>query len=357
LKVLFLVPYPSEGPSNRFRVEQYLPLLAEAGIKFDVKPFFSIAFYRILYRKGKFFKKIFFFFLLTFRRIADLALAAKYDLVFVHREAYPFTCILEKFFRYLTKKMIYDFDDALFLPNVSDSNKLIGFLKNTSKPVEMIKMSNTVIAGNNFLKDFAARFNKNVSVIPTPIDTVKFSPAGGKAAGRNVVIGWIGSATTVKYLDLLSDVAQALLKKYLNLEFLIIGGTWDKVRSQRITCRPWSLEAEVSDLRSFDIGIMPLTDDDWSRGKCAFKLIEYMSVGIPVVASAVGMNKEVVSDGVNGFLASHENEWIDKLSALIENRDLRLRIGSDARRTIEKEYSLKTWGPKFIQLLHDTLRS
>lgn len=254
----------------------------------------------------------------------------------------------------LGKKIIYDFDDAIFLPNVSDSNKLVEALKDTTKIEKIIKMSNCVIAGNNFLKDYALRFNENVSVLPTPIDTDKYMPLSVRKAGSRIVIGWIGSATTLKYLDILSDVFKLLLQKYNNVDVIVIGGNWQGINSSMVICKEWLLKSEVEDLQSFDIGIMPLKDDDWSKGKCAFKIIEYMSIGIPVVASAVGMNSEIIRDGDNGFLAINNDEWVRKLSLLIDNAELRLSIGQAGRKTVEEKYSLKVNALKFIDMLNNT---
>ncbi len=351
MKVLFIVPYPSEGPSNRFRVEQYFQYLKNGGIYFSLRPFFSANLYKILYKKSFLFKKILSFIFFTLRRAYDIIDSRNYDVVFIHREAFPFGSLFEYFFCLTGKKIIYDFDDAIFLPNVSDSNKLIEALKDTTKIEKIIKMSDRVIAGNNFLKDYALGFNKNVSVLPTPIDTDKYRPLPGRRVSSAIVVGWIGSTTTVKYLDILLDVFRLLLQKYNNVKFIVVGGIWQRINSPMFMCKEWRLESEIEDLQSFDIGIMPLKDDDWSKGKCAFKIIEYMSVGIPVVASDVGMNSEIIRDGVNGFLAINSDEWIRKLSLLIDKTELRVAIGQAGRQTVEEKYSLKVNAPKFIDIL------
>lgn len=351
MRILFIVPYSSEGPSNRFRIEQYLPFLKNEGIEYSIRPFFGSRPYKILYKNGQFIKKTIFLIICTFFRIRDLINSCNYDIVVLHREAYPFGSIFERLFRIFAKKIIYDFDDAIFLPSVSESNRLVEAFKDYSKTKNIIKISNAVIAGNVYLSEYAQRFNKNVFIVPTPIDTKKYFPFGLKSKNSEIIIGWIGSVTNIKYLDMLVNVFSGILNKYHNVYFVIVGGEWHQIKSSRIICRQWALENEVADLQSFDIGIMPLKDEEWSKGKCAFKLIEYMSVGIPAVASAVGMNKEVISDGINGFLAQNEKEWIEKLSILIEKPDLRKQMGLTGRKTVEEKYSVTVNAPKLLEII------
>lgn len=351
MKVLFFVPYPSEGPSNRFRVEQYLPYLQKEGIDYSLRPFINSRIYKILYRKGFLLRKFLFFIFFTMRRARDIVDARKYDIVFVHREVYPIGSLIERLLKVFSRKIIYDFDDALFIPNASGSNRGIEIFKDVSKIQKIIKISDHVIAGNNFLRNYALRFNKPVSVIPTSIDTDRYKPAASKNSNAHLTLGWIGSSTTVKYLNMLSEAFNALFLKYHNIRLVIVGGKWNKLISANISCKEWNLESEISYLQSFDIGIMPLSDDEWSKGKCAFKIIEYMSVGIPVVASAVGMNKEVIEDGGNGFLASSSEEWFRKISLLMDDAGLRITIGKAGRKTAEEKYSLKVNAPKFIAVL------
>lgn len=353
MNILFIVPYPTEGPSNRFRVEQYLPFLKKEGIEYRVRPFFSSRFYKILYKRGFLIKKSIFFIISFLRRMLDIISACRYDIVFIHREVFPFGSFMESFLRLFSKKIIYDFDDAIFLPNVSDSNRLIEAFKDVTKTEKIIRSSSHVIAGNIFLKNYAARSNKNVSVLPTPIDTDIYIPNSDRRYGTSVTMGWIGSVTTLKYLDIIADVFADILTKYVDVKLSVIGGTWRGVNSTKVICKDWQLDSEIRDLQSFDIGIMPLKNDAWAKGKCAFKIIEYMSVGIPVVASAVGMNNEVIQDGINGFLATGESDWQRKLSLLIENPDLRLAMGMAGRKAVEEKYSLKVNAPKLISILKE----
>ncbi len=351
MRILFIVPYPIEGPSNRLRVSQFLPYLKENGILCKERPFIFSGFYRILYLKGNHIKKGIFFLWSLLGRFTDIIRLLKYDIIFIHREACPlgppfFEWIAYKF----KKRIIFDFDDAIYLHSKSRSNNFIDHFKNSNKTAYIIKISDRVIAGNKFLSDFAMRFNKNVEIIPTCVDTDNYNNNDGNIKDA-LTIGWIGSTTTVEYLNELRNVFIKLAKKYPYLNFKIIGGEFKIDRFHAITNKRWRLEDEVSDLRSMDIGIMPMPDSDWARGKCGFKALLYMSMQIPCVCSSVGVNKEIVQDGINGFLASSEDEWIDKLSHLIDDVELRIRMGRAGRKTVEERFSVKVNAQKYLNII------
>jgi len=346
------VPYPIEGASNRFRVEQYIPYLEGLGISCAVKPFVSSRFYRILYLKGHFAQKIFHFILCTISRAADTIRAMRYDVIFIHREFYPVgPPIMERLFKLCGKKVVFDFDDAIFLLAASEPNLFMERFNRYGKVPEVISIASQVIAGNSYLADFALNYNENIYVIPTPVDVKKYKPATKNENSENIVIGWIGSKTTSCFLEILRDVFRELLDKYSNLTIRIIGGSFNNEACKRIECIPWELDNEVKMLQGFDIGIMPMPDTRWTRGKCAFKAILYMSVGIPCISSSVGMNSEVVKDGINGFLANDAKEWKDKLSMLIESSKLRKEIGKAGRETIVARYSTEVNFPRFLEVI------
>lgn len=354
MKILFWVPYPTEGPSNRFRIEQYLPYLKEKGIGYSLCPFWESEVYKILYENGHYLKKTRYLIKGSINRIRDLIGLSGHDLVFIHREAYPIGgACLEKIVS-AKKPVIYDFDDSIFLPTYSSANRVARLLKKPRKIADILKVSDAVIAGNSYLKEYAVQYNNNVTVMPTPIDTDKYSPLKDTALDnkKKVVIGWIGSYTNNPYLNIVKSVILELIKKYANLiEIRLVGCRDNFLDIPQVVYRSWSLSKEVSDLQGFDIGIMPIYDDEWTRGKCAFKILQYMSVGVSVVASPVGLNKEIISDGSNGFLAGDEKEWFQRLCLLIDNPRLRHRLALEARSTVEREFSLKVMAPRFIDIL------
>jgi glycosyltransferase involved in cell wall biosynthesis len=211
-----------------------------------------------------------------------------------------------------------------------------------------------VIAGNQFLADYALRFNGAVTVIPTCVDTDKFVPRrdrGAASAADRLVIGWIGSPTTATYLAGIADVLRRVAER--RPFTLRVSGVDEPfgIAGVDVVNVPWSLDAEVSLFNECDVGVYPLTDDEWSRGKCGFKAIEFMACGVPVVAAAVGVNREIIQDGVNGFLASTGDEWIDKLGRLLSDPDLRRRMGAEGRRTIEARYSLHVHAPALARAI------
>ncbi|MDD5545961.1 MAG: glycosyltransferase family 4 protein [Candidatus Omnitrophica bacterium] len=356
MKVLFWVPYPHEGASNRYRIEQYLPYLEKEGISAALHPFWSSAAFKVLYEKGNYFKKVFFFLLGVASRFLDIFQLSGYDVVFVHREAFPLgSCFFESVVSFVRKPVIFDFDDAIFLPFTSPQNNFIEKYKKPQKIAKIVELSDYVIAGNDYLAEFALRHNRCVSVIPTPVDLDKYYPAAGDIREK-VVVGWIGSVTTMDFLKPMTGVFAKLSERFPNIEFKIVGGDLDNGKIPGVICVPWSLEEELGQLRTFDIGIMPMPDNEWTRGKCGFKAILYMSMAIPSVCSPVGMNKEIIADGVNGFLASDEDQWLKKLTLLIEDSGLRKRMGIEAKKTVEERYSVKVNAPKFIAVLKEAYK-
>ena len=339
MKILFIVPYPTEGQSNRFRVEQYLPELTQRGISYSVRPFYSSNFRKILQKKGHYLKKIFYLLIFSISRLADVLKSPNYDIVFIHREAFPAKgYIFEWLFRKMAKRLIYDFDDSVFLTK-------------PAKVRRMVIMSDYIITGNGFLRDYVLKFNKKVGILPTCIDTDKYKPAQKSGDSQKVIIGWMGSPTTVVYLSELGETFKILSKKYNNVEFRVIGAKFDNNLVLPLVNKDWTMDSEIGELQQFDIGLMPMPEDEWTKGKCAFKIVQYMAVGVPAIASPVGMNTEIIRDGVNGFLASGTKEWCEKLSQLIESPGLRKQFGRMGRKTVEDEYSLNKKKSEFVNIL------
>lgn len=357
MKVLFLVPYPTEGASNRVRVEQFIPYLTSRGVITRVRPFVNRPFYTILYKKGAYLAKIFWFLVCTANRLIDILRATRYDIVFIHREAYPFGGpFIERIVSMMGKKIIFDFDDAVFLPNTSKENRCIDWLKCPNKIAKIVGMSRLIIAGNGYLKNFALRHNSKVVVIPSTLDTEKYKPADKAKDEKALTIGWIGSVTTQEFLLDIDDVLAEVFRRHANVRFKVVGGGFRSQPSAAVETKRWSLADEVRDIQSFDIGIMPVPANEWARGKCGFKAILYMACGIPVVASAVGANKEIVDDGENGFLVTTRGEWVEKLSLLIRDAKLRSDMGGSGRKKALERYSVAHAAPLFYECLGSVYR-
>lgn len=356
-RVLALSPIPEDGAGCRFRISQFIPYLESIGYEVTVSPFFTPEFFRLVYRPGHYAQKISAFFGLTLGRLRSLRGLSQYDVVFIYREAFPIGPALIE--RWLAQPghppIVYDFDDAVFLPNVSDANRMIASLKWTRKIPAIVNRCTRVIAGNDFLADFARAHNPNVITIPTCVDTDRFVPRTPPATSSVPVVGWIGSPTTTQYLSMLATVF-AHVNGDTPFQVKVSGAAADVVFPGVPTTNvPWSLADEVSLFNTCDVGVYPLTDDEWSKGKCGFKAIQFMACGVPVVASAVGVNREIIEDGVNGFLASTPQEWETKLRRLLTDAPLRARFAEAGRRTVEERYSLRVCAPRVASVLDDAI--
>jgi glycosyltransferase involved in cell wall biosynthesis len=357
VRVLALSPLPEEGAGCRFRISQYVPPLADAGFDVTVRSFYTPAFFRLVYRRGHYLRKALSFVVLALRQVQVLWTSRRYDLIFLYREIIPLgPPILERALTGARRPpVVYDFDDAIFLPAVSDANRAIAFLKAPGKVATIVRRSRRVTVGNAFLADFARAHNASVDVVPTAVDTTKFVPRSGARSDGPLVVGWIGSPTTVVYLEGLSDVLRQLAARHRFV--LKVSGAGRPVRFEGLEVRevPWSLDREVELFNTCDIGVYPLTDDDWSRGKCGFKAIQFMACGVPVVAAAVGVNREIVHDGVDGFLASTPDEWLRKLERLLTDATLRTAFAAAGRRAIESRYSVRVTAPKLAAAFNEAL--
>jgi glycosyltransferase involved in cell wall biosynthesis len=268
--------------------------------------------------------------------------ASGYDIVFIQREAFMTgTTIFEKLFSKSKAKVIFDFDDAIWHQDVSEANKKFAWLKKPEKTADIIALSDLIFAGNSYLAAYAEQFNKKIKIVPTTIDTDEYSASEKKADSETVCIGWSGSITTIKHFEFALPFLTALKNKYGNrISIKLIGDKSYTNTSLNIKGLGWNKRDEISELSTFDIGIMPLPHDDWARGKCGLKGLQYMALKIPAIMSPVGVNEEIIVDGVNGFLADKNEQWIEKISLLIENPELRKQIGNAARQTVLDKYSV-----------------
>ena len=356
MKVLFLFPYPlGESPSQRFRFEQYFESIRKAGITAQTQAFWDIETWQVLYKPGHTAAKFLGFLKGYLRRFKALVLSLKADRVFIHRECTPLGPPLFEWFlaNILHKKIIYDFDDSIWLPNTSDENKIASALKWHGKVSAICRWSYRVSCGNDYLAAFARQFNENVVVNPTTIDTEHLhNPAlyAPHTPGERMVIGWTGTHSTLKYLDPLVPVLQRLEKKYPDrVAFLVIANKTPVLPLQHLKFVPWKKETEIQDLLRMDIGVMPLADDIWAKGKCGFKALQYMALAIPTVASPVGVNTSIVDKEV-GYLANAPEEWEAALEKLLEAPRLRQQMGEQGRKKVIDRYSVTSNTSSFLSL-------
>ncbi len=355
--LLFVVPYPmGESPSQRFRFEQYLGILQAKSYRFRICSFWSLPAWRILYKSGNQLTKVIALlsgFLKRFFQLLFIVPTA--DFVFIHREATPigppwFEWVTAKVFR---KKIVYDFDDAIWLTNTSKENNLVSKLKWHSKISAVCKWSYAVSCGNQYLCDYAKQFNSRVIVNPTTIDAEQLhnpSLYPNKETSKHFTIGWTGTHSTLKYVDFIVPAIQSLEKKFGQLKFTVIADKKPAFELSALYFVQWSKENEIQDLMQFDIGLMPLTDDIWAKGKCGFKALQYMALGIPALASPVGVNSIIIDDGTNGFLCNSLVQWEESIQKLLEDPELRNRMGTSGREKIVNNYSVESNSSNFLSL-------
>jgi glycosyltransferase involved in cell wall biosynthesis len=351
VRMLVLSPFPEEAAGTRFRITHYIPYLESQGFDVTVDSFFTPSFFRLVYRKGQYPQKIVAFAGLAARRLAAMPAARRYDLIFIYREAFPIgPPFVERYLSRGSAAIVLDFDDAIYLRNSSEANRFVESLKFAQKVATIVGLADRVIVGNEFLAAYARAHNSAVTTIPTCVDTSRFVRRTVPSAPGPPVVGWIGSPTTTPYLAALGDVLRETGRRR---PFLMrVSGSAEDFSLPGVDVRhePWTIGREVELFNTCDVGVYPLTDDEWSRGKCGFKAIQFMACGVPVVASAVGVNRDIIEDGVNGFLASSPAEWVDKLDRLVADPSLRARLGAAGRKTIEERYSLKVQAPLMADL-------
>jgi glycosyltransferase involved in cell wall biosynthesis len=352
-RILFVIPYPlDKAPSQRFRVEQFFPALEEHHISYIVAPFLDDKTWAVLYQQSGLLKKGWGVLKGFLKRFALLFKATKYSHVFVHREASPigppvFEFLLAKVLR---KKLIYDFDDAIWMVNTVTPSPLVDMIRSVWKIRYICKWSYKVVGGNAYLCNYASKYNRNVVLIPTSVDTCKkFASVKTHSNEKKLVIGWTGSHTTMTYLDMIYPVIRKLEEKY-DFTFLVISNKAPEAELRSLRFLPWKKDTEIEDLSKIDIGIMPMFRDPFSEGKCGFKIIQYLSMGIPALATPVGVNATIIEEDRNGFLCEDEQEWYQKLSLLLEDADMRQRMGMNGRKKIEEQFSIKANTEAFINL-------
>ncbi len=345
MKVLF-VPYGTEkAPATRYRVMQYLPYLRGRGIDYTVFSAISSFSTTLMVKSPDFnrFSKLLYYLYVFIEKLVRLSwiifISGKFDIVFLQRTTFPFR--LETLLRMANNNIIFDIDDAIYLPD-KQGNDIVTRLKKYIKKNEVInilKVSKSVITENDYIKNFVSQYCESTYKIPGPIDTERFS-APAKGEKQYVTLGWIGTPGTTSYLYMLDNVFKRIAGKYSFVKFKFIGVGRYKNPGIKIERVKWDYMTEVDQLQSFDIGIMPMPDDEWTRGKLGCKMLQYMSVGVPAVVSYTPTNVEIIRNGENGFFTTRDQEWTEVLSRLIEDKDLRNAIGRKGRETIVDKCSL-----------------
>ena len=357
MRVLALVSSPYDtAPGQRFRMEQWDPLLREYGVRITFEAFKCDELHSLLSAPGNEWQKLRLISRAFARRAKVLRHIHEYDVVYVYSEAALLgPPVFERFIRRSGVPLVFDFDDAIFVPYtyVSPANGSLRLLKFPMKTRTICRLASHVIAGNSYLADYARGVQPQVTVVPSTIDTRKYTTATREVSAPPV-IGWTGSYSTVQYLQMLRRPLRRLAARE-RFRLRIIGAPNFRLDGIESEALPWNSQTEVSDLRPIDVGLMPLPDDRWTRGKCGLKALQYMALGIPSVCSSVGVNSSIIRDGENGFLAATEDEWVDKMTQLLRSEQLRQRLGNAGRATVEAEYSASVHAPRVYRILKSAL--
>lgn len=352
MKVLVLTPYLYDTvPGQRFRIEQWARWLEPKGVTCVFLPFETLALKEVLYAKRQFGRKLKELTHSVCRRVGQVSgINRSCDLIYLYRELLPIgPPILERLMERTGIPIVYDFDDAIFLPAASEANRRFRWLKQPRKTKTICQLSRHVIVGNAYLREYVRPYTPRVSVIPTTIDTERYAPKARVEIRGTPVIGWSGSLTTVEHLRSV-ELALKMLRGRHAFHLRVIGSAGVTLDGVDVESRGWNAASEIDDLTSFDVGVMPLPDDAWTRGKCGLKALQYMALGVPTVASPVGVNTEIIQDGVNGFLASTPGEWVEKLLRLLVDEGLRERFAREGRKTVERWYSSNVQGPRVLRM-------
>lgn len=353
-KILFITPYPpGEAASQRFRFEQYLGILKDHGFEYQISSFLDHHAWKILYQKGHFISKCRAIVKGYLRRIKDVFRMGQFDYIFIHREASPFGFPVFEwlFLKASGKTTVFDFDDAIWIPNASESNWMSRYLKRYSNANNCCRWATVVSAGNKFLADHASKYNKNVFVNPTTIDTDEHHNETTVHNNHVFTIGWTGSHSTVQYLDEVYSVLAELEKKF-SFELHVIGDVPPRFKLKSLKFIRWSKESEINDLLNFNVGIMPLPENVWAYGKCGFKALQYMALGIPAVVSNVGVNANIVDHDVNGCICKTKEDWYNNLSRLITDKNYLLKLSNNTREKVLRSYSVESNKENFLKLFN-----
>lgn len=374
LKVLLLSRYGQLGASSRMRSYQYLKYLEDHDVKVTVAPLFGDDYLLKLYRTKEskalslstnvsqsnvplsmFDKNVFSVVSSYLARLNQLLRVCAFDLVWIEKELFPWIpAWAEQVLSLVRIPYIVDYDDAIF--HRYDKNSSFAVRSLLGGKIDLImRKSALVIAGNNYLAERASASGaKNVKILPTVVDLTKYQL---KPHRPNAVttIGWIGSPSTACYLSNVKGPLQQICKKF-NARLALVGSGQLDFGDMRVDFLPWSEDTEVELIRSFDIGIMPLTDEPFERGKCGYKIIQYMACCKPVIASPVGVNNTIIDHGINGYLAGSAADWGRSLSSLIENPSLSAKFVTAGRVKVESCYSFQITAPLLLEMLFDTAK-
>lgn len=350
--LLILTKYDRSGPSSRYRILQFVPYLESHGFRCTVQSLHAPGYLQRVYSGGARSSRYYLGRLVA--RTQAVLSAARYSAVFVQKEIAPYCppCF-EVMLAVMRAKVIYDIDDAIYLPYSGSKHRLVRFLLGGKTPAAL-RRSTVVLAGNPFLREYASRHNRQTILFPTVVDTARYA-AAPETHGGVPVVGWIGTPETVRFLEERADVLREVARRS-PYQMRVIGVSALAIQGLDVVCVPWSEETEAHELSRCDIGIMPLSEGEWAKGKCGLKLLQYLACGLPIVSSPDGGAGDIVKHGAHGYIARSGEEWRTFLAALINNPELRKIMGREGRGHVERQFSLEVWAPRMAEILTKCIR-
>ncbi|MBT3921694.1 MAG: glycosyltransferase family 4 protein [Nitrospina sp.] len=355
-RILVICPFPyGVAAGQRLKYEQYFDYWKENGYDVTMSPFLDLKTWKILYKPGNYTTKIVGVLRGYFIRICDIFRIQHYDIVYVFMWVTPFgTSFFERLCRLLSKKLVYDIEDNVLVEKSNNINPFVKKLKSAGKTEHLIKTADHVITSAPFLNEHCLGINekKTCTFISSSIDTNLFLPANSYSNDHKVVVGWTGTFSSKVYLDLLRNVFIELNKR-CEFRFRVIGNFEYELPGVDLEVIQWTKENEVADMQGIDIGVYPLFQNEWVLGKSGLKAIQYMAFGLPVVATNVGTTPTIIKHYENGCLVKTENDWVDTLEALINNPELRGKLGKAARKTVINKYSQDVIKLQYLLILNE----
>ncbi len=351
MKILFLCRYSCLGASSRLRAIQYIGSIEHHFISCRVQNLFCDSYLEKIYSNKR--TPYLLIFKAYAKRLFNLCFVMKYDLIFLEKEVFPgLPAFVERLWKYFSIRYVVDYDDAIFI-NYRKTKKHWHQKILRHKIDYIMRNAECVIAGNQYLYEYALKAGaKKTLILPTVVDINRYPvKCLHEFTPDFFIVGWIGTSKTVRYLNEIIPILEK--NTHAPIKLNIIGVSIDDVipTCLSVECIPWSEDTEAQEIVKFDVGIMPLPDDDWSRGKCGYKLIQYMASGIPVIGSPVGVNAEIIDHKINGFLVSNIHEWNEYINTIYNSPALAMRMGASGRKRVSEQYSLETNMPKLIECL------
>ena len=351
-RVLFLTLYPEQAPSPRYRVYQMLPELRRLGIECEARPLLDADGFRLSRMPGRRVQKAAAVAAAAARRLRVVRDVGDFDLVYVLKGAFFYgPPVFERMLAKSGVPLLFDFDDAIHIPQESVHHRLLDRLKSHDRVPETIGLASRVVVPNEYLAAYSRQFHDRVSVVAEAENTDRLTPRPPHE-GKARVIGWVGSPSAAAYLNECGPALAEICRRHPDVRLRVIGGqfAFPGVRVEEV---PWRYEKEREQFHGLDVGLMPLPMEEWSRGKSGCKLRQYMASGVPGVATKIGYNEELVEHGRTGFLCETTDDWVAALDRLVTDADLRNRIAGAARPSVVERFAIPVIAERLAEVLRD----